>query len=48
MTMFMRLLRDVAQKHGLCVLVSISSIFPFLAFVTPYHLGGIVRGQVKC
>jgi hypothetical protein len=43
MTMFMRLLRDVAQKHGLCILVS-SFIFPFLTFFTP-TIWGIVRGQ---
>ena len=47
MMMFMRLLRDVAQKHGLCILVSISFIFPFLTFFTPAILW-IVRGQVQC
>ena len=47
MTMFMRLLRDVAQKHGLCILVSISFIFPFLTFFTP-TIWGIARGQVQC
>jgi len=36
MTMFMRLLRDAAQRHGLCILVG----FPFLfLFPISHHLG---------
>jgi hypothetical protein len=36
MTMFMRLLRDAAQKHGLCILVG----SPFAHFsLDLYHLG---------
>jgi len=34
MTMFMRLLRATAQKHGLCILVRVSC-FPLLPF--PLH-----------
>ena len=43
MTMFMRLLRDAAQKHGLCILVSIPLIFPSLTLFVP-TIWEIVRG----
>ena len=42
MAMFMRLLRDAAQKHGLCILVSIPSIVSSLA-PHPYHFGARTR-----
>jgi hypothetical protein len=43
MTMFMRLLRASAQKHGLCILVGVPS-FPSTLFPTT-HLFGIARDQ---
>jgi len=41
--MFMRLLRDVAQKHGLCILVSIPFGFSIAHPLHPYHLGDRAR-----
>ena len=44
MAMFMRLLRDAAQKHGLCILVSIPSI---VSSLTPSLLpfGGLYEAK---